>query len=78
MANATFNSGIDHFGLVSGTSNALKVVSSSENRSKQSASGANSYDDPAVVDSWGETADPFVSLDFCRGPEGTSHGASDR
>lgn len=56
--NATFNSGIDHFGLQSGTSNALKVVSSNENHSKQSASGANSYDDPAVVDSWGETAEP--------------------
>ena len=49
--NPTFNSGVDHFGLVSGTSNALKVVSSSENRSKQSTSGPNSFDDPAVVDS---------------------------
>ena len=58
MANPTFNSGVDHFGLVSGTSNAIKVVSSSENRSKQSQSGPNSFDDPAVVDSWGETADP--------------------
>ena len=58
MANETFNSGVDHFGLQSGTSNALKVVSSSENISKQSQSGPNSYDDPAVVDSWGETAEP--------------------
>ncbi len=58
MANPTFNSGVDHFGLQSGTSNALKVVSSNENRSKQSQSGPNSFDDPAVVDSWGETADP--------------------
>lgn len=58
MANATFNSGVDHFGLQAGTSNALKVVSSNENRSKQSLSGPNSYDDPAVVDSWGETAEP--------------------
>ena len=58
MANETFNSGVDHFGLQSGTSNALKVVSSSEGKSKQSASGPNSYDDPAVVDSWGDTAEP--------------------
>lgn len=58
MANETFNSGVDHFGLQSGTSNALKVVSSSENISKQSQSGPNNWDDPAVVDSWGETADP--------------------
>lgn len=58
MANETFNSGVDHFNLQSGTSNALKVVSSSENISMQSQSGPNSYDDPAVVDSWGETADP--------------------
>ena len=58
MSNATFNSGVDHFGLQAGTSNALKVVSSNEGKSKQSASGPNSYDDPAVVDSWGETAEP--------------------
>ena len=56
--NPTFNSGIDYFGLESTTSNALKATSSNENRSKQSASGANSYGDAAVVDSWGETAAP--------------------
>lgn len=58
MSNATFNAGIDYFNLVSGTSNALKVVSSNENRSKQTTSGANCYGDAAVVDSWGETAAP--------------------
>ena len=45
MANATFNAGIDYFGLETATSNALKVKSSAENRSKQSASGANCYGD---------------------------------
>ena len=58
MANATFNAGIDYFGLEEATSNALKVKSSAENRSKQSASGANSYGDIKAVDSWGETAAP--------------------
>ena len=58
MATPTFNAGIDYFGLESATSNALKVTSSNENRSKQSTSGANSYGDAAVVDSWGETAAP--------------------
>lgn len=58
MANATFNAGIDYFGLESGTTNALKVTSSNENRSKQSTSGANTYGDAAAVDSWGETAAP--------------------
>ncbi len=56
--NPTFNAGIDYFGLETATSGALKVVSSNENRSKQSASGANLYGDAAVVDSWGETAAP--------------------
>lgn len=56
--NATFNAGIDYFGLESASSNALKVTSSNENRSKQSTSGANTYGDAAKVDSWGETAAP--------------------
>ena len=56
--NATFNAGIDYFGLVTGTSNALKVTGSSENRSIQSAQGANTYGDAAAVDSFGETAAP--------------------
>lgn len=58
MANPTFNAGIDYFGLGTSSSDALKVTSSNENRSKQSASGANLYGDAAVVDSWGETAAP--------------------
>ena len=58
MANATFNAGIDYFGLQTSTSNAVKVTASNENKSKQSTSGANSYGDAAVVDSWGETAAP--------------------
>ena len=58
MANQTFNAGIDYFALESGTTNALKVTASNENRSKQSTSGANTYGDAAAVDSWGETAAP--------------------
>ena len=63
MANQTFNTGIDYWSLESGTSNAVKVKSSRENRSKQSTSSPNSYDDPAVVDSWGETAEPSSDYD---------------
>lgn len=59
MANATFNAGIDYFGLETATTNALKVKSSAENRSKQSSSGANSYGDITVVDTFGDTAAPF-------------------
>ena len=58
MSNQTFNAGIDYFALEAGTSSAIKVTSSNENRSKQSTSGANSYGDAAAVDSWGETAAP--------------------
>lgn len=61
MANPTFNAGIDYFGLETATSNALKVTESNENRSKQSTSGANTYGDAAVVDSWGETAAPSAN-----------------
>lgn len=63
MNNPTFNSGIDYWALESATSNAVKVKSSRENRSKQSVSGPNSYDDPAVVDSWGETAEPSAEYE---------------
>ena len=63
MSNATFNSGIDYWTLESATSNAVKVKSSSENRSKQSTNSPNCYDDPAVVDSWGETAAPSAVYD---------------
>ena len=58
MANLTFNAGIDYFNLESGTSNAVKATASNENRSIQTTSGANTYGDAAVVDSWGETAAP--------------------
>lgn len=61
--NVTFNSGIDYWALESGTTNAVKVKSSSENRSKQSTSGPNCFDDPAVGDSWGETAEPSAVYD---------------
>lgn len=63
MSNATFNAGIDYFCLMSGTSNALKVTTSNENRLKQSMSGANTYGDAAAVDSWGETAAPSSDYD---------------
>lgn len=63
MANATFNAGIDYFGLEAGSSDKIKVKSSAENRSKQSTSGANSYGDAAVVDSWGDTAAPSAEYD---------------
>ena len=61
MANPTFNAGIDYFGLETATSNAVKVTDSAENRSKQSASGANSYGDTVAVDSFGETAAPTAN-----------------
>lgn len=63
MANATFNAGIDYFGLESASSNALKVKSSAENRSMQSASGPNSYGDIVKVDGYGETAAPSAEYD---------------
>ncbi len=58
MGNSTFNSGIDYFGLVTASSGKLAITASNENRTKQSASGANSYGDIKVVDSYGETAAP--------------------
>jgi len=64
MANATFNAGIDYFGLVAQSNPKLKVKSSAENRSKQTASGANSYGDITVVDSYGETAAPSAEYDI--------------
>lgn len=63
MANETFNAGIDYFGLESATSNALKVKSSSENRTKQSTQGANTYGDTKAVDSWGDTAAPTAEYE---------------
>ena len=58
MENQTFNAGIDYYNLESGTSNAVKVTASAENRTKRSTSGANTFGDAAVVDSNGETAAP--------------------
>lgn len=58
MATSTFNAGIDYFGLETSAAGKVKCTSSNENRSKQSTSGANTYGDAAVVDSWGETAAP--------------------
>lgn len=72
MANATFNAGIDYFGLETATTNALKVKSSAENRSKQSASGANSYGDVTVVDSYGETAAPSAEYEVIDDVDSTS------
>ena len=63
MANATYNKAIDYFGLETASSNALKRKSSAENRSIQTASGANTYGDAAVVDSYGETAAPSTEYD---------------
>lgn len=60
MPNATYNKAIDYFGLVS---SALKLKSSAENRSIQTASGANTYGDVKVVDAYGETAAPSAEYD---------------
>lgn len=56
--NATYNAAMDYFGLGAATGNAFKLRSSAENRSIQHASGANTYGDAAVVDTYGETAAP--------------------
>lgn len=64
MSNATFNAGVDYFALESGTSNALKVTTSNENRSIQSQSGPNTFGDAAAVDSWGETAAPSAEYEL--------------
>lgn len=63
MANPTYNKAIDYFGLEDASSDALKLKSSAENRSIQTASGANTYGDAAVVDSYGETAAPSAEYD---------------
>lgn len=63
MGSKSHNAGIDYFSLMSVTSNALKVTSSNENRSIQTASGSNTEGDVAVVDSYGETAAPSAEYD---------------
>ena len=66
-----FNAAVDYFGLEAATTiqssglTGLKVVSSSENRTKQATSGPNSYGDAAVVDAYGETAAPSAEYVCC-------------
>lgn len=60
---AVFNAGVDYFGLMSATSDALKIKSSEENKSLQTASGQNTEGDVAVVDSYGATAAPSAEYD---------------
>ena len=79
MTNTTFNAGIDYFGLETATSNALKVKSSAENRSKQSTSGPNTYGDIKAVDPWGETAAPtaeYQVVDECNSASFVDIGGS--
>ena len=61
--NATYNAAIYYFGLGAATSNAMKLKSSAENRSIQSTSGAITYGDAAVVDTYGETCAPSAEYD---------------
>ena len=56
MATPTFNASVDFFALASNA--ALKLVSSNENRSIQTASGTNTFGDSAAVDSYGLSAAP--------------------
>jgi hypothetical protein len=58
MATASYNQAIDYFGLESASSDKLKVVASNENRSAQTAAGANTYGDSVVVDMYGNTSQP--------------------
>lgn len=55
---STFNQAKDYFELVAAQSPKLKVKSSNENRSMQTASGQNTHGDTVVVDGYGETAAP--------------------
>jgi len=59
----TFNKAIDYFKLVASSSPKLKIKSSSENRSKETASGQNTHGDTVVVDSYGETAAPSAEYE---------------
>ena len=63
MGSKSFNQGIDYFALETATSNALKVKSSAENRSGQTATGPNTEGDVAAVDAYGETAAPSAEYD---------------
>jgi hypothetical protein len=59
---STHNAHIDYFGFA--VENKIVIKVSSENRSIQSVSGANSYGDAAVVDTYGETAAPSAEYDI--------------
>ncbi len=76
MSNATHNAAIDYFDLEEATSAAFKLTSSAENRSVQTASGVNNYGDVAVVDPYGEIAEPSAEYDVIdtvrHDPEGTA------
>lgn len=59
----TFNKAVDYFKLVADSSPKLKIKSSNENRSKQTASGQNTHGDTVVVDGYGETAAPSAEYE---------------
>lgn len=59
----TFNKASDYFKLVAPQSPKLKIKSSNENRSMQTASGPNSHGDTVVVDGYGETAAPSAEYE---------------
>lgn len=60
---ATFNAAKDYFKLVPDSSPKLKVKSSSENRTKQTATGPNTPGDTVVVDGYSETAAPSAEYE---------------
>lgn len=62
--NSTFNAGVDLYGLVAEQNPVLAVKASQDNRTKQSASGMNSYGDAIKVDSYGETAAPSAEYEI--------------
>lgn len=64
MGTSTFNASVDYFGLKASSSGAIRDKSSARNRTKSSASGANTYGDVARVDSWGDTSAPSAEYDI--------------
>ena len=63
MSTATYNQAIDYFGIESATSDALKVVSSNQNRSTQTATGENTYGDSVAVDAYGDVSAPSAEYE---------------
>ena len=61
--NNTFNQAKDYFELVAQQSPKLKVTTSDENRSKETASGQNTHGDTVVVDGYGETVAPSAEYE---------------